>query len=59
MSYRAISEFIVHLEHFRNVDLIQQGLYFLKVELFHEKGDKVYYASPYHHESKDTEVLKA
>jgi hypothetical protein len=55
MSYRAIVEFILHLEHFRNVDLIQQGIYFLKFQLFNEKNDKIYYASPYHHESKDTE----
>ena len=31
MSLRAITEFILHLEHFRNIDLIQQGIYFLKI----------------------------
>jgi len=58
MSYRAIVEFILHLEHFRNVDLIQQGLYFMKYELFNEKDDKVYYASPYQYESKDSDADK-
>ena len=57
MSLRAISEFILHLEHFRNVDLIQQGLYFMKFQIFNEKDDKIYYANPYHHDSKDTEVV--
>lgn len=31
MSLRGIVEFMVHLEHFRNVDLIQQGVYFMKI----------------------------
>lgn len=30
MTYRARTEFILHLEHFRNVDLFQQGIYFIK-----------------------------
>lgn len=57
MSLRAISEFILHLEHFRNVDLIQQGLYFIKFQVFNEKDDKIFYANPYHHETKDTDVI--
>lgn len=56
MSLRAIVEFILHLEHFRNVDLIQQGLYFLKLQIFNEDQDKIYYANPYHAESKDTDA---
>ena len=55
MSLRAIVEFMLHLEHFRNVDLIQQGLYFMKFQIFHEDQDKIYYANPYHHETKDTD----
>jgi len=55
MSLRAIVEFILHLEHFRNVDLIQQGLYFIKFQIFNEENDKIYYANPYHNESKDVE----
>jgi hypothetical protein len=57
MSLRAVTEFILHLEHFRNVDLIQQGLYFMKFQIFNEKDDKIYYANPYHHDTKDTEVI--
>jgi len=57
MSLRAITEIILHLEHFRNVDLVQQGIYFLKFSLFNEDGEKQYYANPYHHESKDTDLL--
>ena len=53
MSLRAITEFILHLEHFRNVDLIQQGIYFIKFQIFNEWEDKIYYANPYHHESRD------
>ena len=56
MSLRAVSEFILHLEHFRNVDLIQQGVYFIKFQIFNEEKDKIYYANPYHYESRDTEV---
>ena len=43
MSLRAITEFILHLEHFRNVDLIQQGLYFMKFQVFNEKEDKIFW----------------
>jgi hypothetical protein len=55
MSLRAFVEFILHLEHFRNVDLIQQGLYFIKFQIFNEDADRIYYANPYHHDSKDTD----
>ena len=56
MSLRAIAEIILHLEHFRNVDLVQQGIYFLKFSIFNEDGEKQYFANPYHHECKDTDV---
>lgn len=56
MSLRAVAEFILHLEHFRNIDLIQQGIYFLKFQIFNEDKDKIYYANPYHFECKDTEL---
>ena len=41
MSFRGIAEFILHIEHFRNVDLFQQGLYFLKFQVFNEDLEKV------------------
>ena len=47
MSYRAIVEFMLHLEHFRNIDLIQQGVYFIKFQIFNDDKDKIYYANPY------------
>ena len=57
MSLRSITEFILHLEHFRNVDLIQQGIYFMRYQIFNEDDEKVYYANPYHHETKDPESI--
>jgi hypothetical protein len=42
MSFRAIAEFILHIEHFRNVDLFQQGVYYLKFQLFNEDIEKVF-----------------
>ena len=29
-------------------------MYFIKLQIFNESEDKIYYANPYHHESKDT-----
>eukprot|EP00347_Sterkiella_histriomuscorum_P005091 403357933 len=56
MSFRAIAEFVLHLEHFRNIDLFQQGLYFLKFQIFNEDEEKIYYANPYDCISKDYET---
>ena len=50
--YRARTEFVLHIEHFRNVDLFQQGIYFLKFQIFNEDDEKVYYANPYHFETR-------
>ena len=50
--YRARTEFVLHVENFRNVDLFQQGIYFLKFQIFNEDEEKVYYANPYHFESR-------
>jgi Putative serine esterase (DUF676)/Protein FAM135 len=47
MSLRAIVEIVLHLESFRNIDLFQQGLYYLQFEIFHTIGDKKFSASPY------------
>lgn len=33
MSFMAIYEFALHLHSFRNIDLFQQGLYFLRFYL--------------------------
>jgi hypothetical protein len=45
MSFRGIAEFVLHIEHFRNVDLFQQGLYFMKFQIYNEDADKVRYTS--------------
>jgi hypothetical protein len=47
MSFRAVSEILVHFESFRNIDLYHQGIYFLRCCLYYQKGDKLYYAQPY------------
>ena len=44
--YRAKTEFIVNLDKFRNSELFQPGIYFLKLSLFHEDSEKVYYGKP-------------
>ena len=51
--YRARTEFVLHVEQFRNVDLFQQGIYFMKFQIFNEDEEKIYYANPYHFESRD------
>lgn len=39
MSLKAILEFVVHLEEFRNVDLFQQGLYHLRISIYNEENN--------------------
>lgn len=41
MAFRGIAEFVLHIEHFRNIDLLQQGLYFMKYQIFNEDIEKV------------------
>lgn len=38
MSLRAIQEFVVHLESFRNIDLWYQGAYLLCLQIYMEVG---------------------
>ena len=47
MSLRAIVEIIIHLENFRNLDLMQGGLYWLQFEVFHTIKGKKFFATPY------------
>lgn len=47
MSLKALVDFSVHFESFRNIDLINQGVYRLKTNLYYEVKDKKYYAQPY------------
>ena len=41
MSLKALVDFSVHFESFRNIDLINQGVYRLKTNLYYEVKDKV------------------
>ena len=41
MSFRGIAEFVLHVDHFRNVDLLQQGLYYLRFQVYNEDLEKV------------------
>jgi hypothetical protein len=34
MSMRAIQEFVIHVESFRNIDLWYQGAYLIKFQLY-------------------------
>ena len=47
MSFRAVSEVLIHFESFRNIDLYHQGIYFLRCCLYYQKGEKFYYAQPF------------
>ena len=47
MSLRAIVEFFVHLEDFRNIDFYNQGLYYFRVSVWHEKGGERFFSMPY------------
>lgn len=41
MSLGALLEIVIHLEQFRNIDLFYQGLYYLKVKIYHLKNEQV------------------
>lgn len=41
MSLKAIVEFILQVESFRNIDLFHQGLYQLRFTIYHEKQQEV------------------
>ena len=44
--FRAKLEFNLNLHDFRNSELFKPGLYHLKLFLFHEDEQKIYYAKP-------------
>lgn len=59
MSLRAIIEVIVHVESFRNIDLYQQGLYYLNFKLSHSARGYKFPASPYNfHSFEESPVFK-
>ena len=47
MSLRAIFDIVIHLDSFRNIDLFQQGIYYLNFQVYHQQGEQVFYAAPY------------
>ena len=48
MIVRSVNEIVIHLESFRNIDLIFQGIYTLKVCIFEQQlNGKRIYAHPY------------
>ena len=36
MAFRATVETLIYLDHFRNIDLYQQGYYYLRVSFYHD-----------------------
>ena len=47
MALRAIIETVVHIEDFLNIDFYNQGLYYFRISIYHQKGEEKFYASPY------------
>ena len=43
MSLKAIVEFILHVESFKNIDLFHQGLYQLRFRIYHENNQEVHF----------------
>lgn len=58
MIIRSVNEIVVHLESFRNIDLVFQGIYTLKVCVFEQlpNGKKIY-AHPYEFTESYTQPL--
>ena len=46
MSLRAIIESSFHVEHFRNIDLFNQGFYSMRLRMYHNEGEKKIYSFP-------------
>lgn len=58
MSLRAIIESSFHIEHFRNIDLFNQGFYALRVKLYHTDGMNTHYSYPLEINLSDTSEKK-
>ncbi len=58
MSINALKEFMIHFHTYRNVDLINQGLYQIRARIHYTENKIKYYAIPYFYsESKGSENL--
>ena len=41
MPFLAAHDLLLHFESFRNIDLFHQGVYYLRVTLYHAKANSV------------------
>jgi len=58
MSINALKEFMIHFHTYRNVDLINQGLYQIRARVYYLDNNIKYYAIPYFYsDSKGSESL--
>lgn len=52
MSLKGVVEFAIHIDGFRNIDLFHQGLYQVRICIYHEKDGQKVFAHPYHTSEK-------
>lgn len=58
MSINSLFEILIHFHTYKNIDLVNQGLYQIKANISTSFNNKNYYAVPYYYaESKDLESL--
>jgi hypothetical protein len=56
MSVNILNEFVIHFHTFRNIDLLNQGLYQIHTKIFYTDKTTKHYAIPYYFvESRDSE----
>jgi hypothetical protein len=56
MSTNSLNEFLIHFHTFRNVDLLNQGLYQIRTRIYYTEKSSKFFAIPYHFvESRDAE----
>lgn len=58
MSLRAIIESSLHIEHFRNVDLFNQGFYAMRLKMYHMNSDQKVFSFPLEITLSDTAEKK-
>lgn len=59
LSINSIKEFMIHINSFRNIDLLNQGLYHIRLRIFYQKDNKNHFALPYYStHSKEIEITR-
>jgi len=58
MSLKGVLEFAIQLEGFRNIDLFHQGLYQVRINIYHQQNGHKILAHPYHTKEKDPKDSK-